>query len=38
MYSIHNEEKSLVAETFITALKKKNLQTYHFSIKKCVYL
>ena len=36
MYSIHNEEKSFVAEGFIRALKNK-IQKYMASISKNVY-
>ena len=35
--STHNEGKSVVAERFIRTLKRKNLQTHDFNIKKCVY-
>ena len=37
MYSTYNKGKSVVAERFIRALKKKSLQIYDFNIKKCVY-
>ena len=37
MYSTHNEEKSVVAESFIRTLKKYDLQTYDCCLKKCVY-
>ena len=37
MYSTHIEGKSVVAEIFFRTLKTKNLQTYGFNIKKCVY-
>ena len=34
MHSTHNEGKSVVAERFI---RKQDLQTHDFNIKKCVY-
>ena len=34
MYSTHNEGKSIIAERFIRALKKK---VYKYTFKKCVY-
>ena len=37
MSSTHIEGKSVVAEIFFRTLKTKNLQTYGFNIKKCVY-
>ena len=36
MYSIHNEEKSVVAERFIGTLKTK-IYIHGSNIKKCVY-
>ena len=38
MYSAHNGRKSVVAERFIRTLKKQNLQTHDFNMKKYTYL